>query len=38
MLNTEARESVDYYEKNEVGKELVVVHPDFGELGSKGRY
>jgi len=37
MLDTTADESVDMNESNDVGKELVVSHPDFGELGAKGR-
>lgn len=36
MLNTEARE-MNMNEKNEVGKEDVTTHPNFGELGMTGR-
>ena len=38
MLNTEAHETVDLYENNVVGKELVNEHVDFGKLGAQGRY
>ena len=38
MLDTTAHETVDMNESNEVGKEYVVSHPDFGELGAKGRH
>ena len=36
MLNTEARETVDYNENNE-NKEHVTTHPAFGPDGAKGR-
>ena len=38
MMNTEAHETVDLYENNQVGKELVAVHAAYGPLGAKGRY
>lgn len=37
MLNTVAHESVDMNESNTVGQDTVTTHPDFGELGAKGR-
>ena len=37
MLDTEAHETVDMNESNVVGKDTVTTHPDFGELGAKGR-
>jgi len=36
MLNTMARESVDYNESND-NKERVTTHPNFGSLGAVGR-
>lgn len=37
LLNTEAHESVNMNESNEVGKDTVNPTPNFGELGAKGR-
>ncbi len=34
MLNTEAHETVNYSEKNKVGEEYIVKHPNFGTLGA----
>lgn len=33
MLDTNARETVNYSEKNVVGEESVTSHPSFGKLG-----
>lgn len=37
MLDTTARESMDYNESNDVGKEHIVVHPAFPTLGMRDR-
>jgi hypothetical protein len=37
MLSTMARESTDMNESNDVGKEDIVSHPNFGKLGMNDR-
>lgn len=37
MLNTEARESMNYNESNDVGEEHIVTHPAFPTLGMRDR-
>lgn len=37
MLDTTARESMDYSESNVVGEEHIVTHPGFPQLGMRDR-